>query len=106
MEILFEQYLELKKIQKFSENTKNETTNQNHRPIRRAEWTLGHVRFSNKITKPATKSSISVTKMSEMVTKVVTKTLEDRANDEIKMRYHIRQLRIAHFNMKKKACKV
>ena len=97
MEILFEQYLELKKIQKFSkvENAKNDTPNQKHRPIRRAEWTLGHVRFPNKISKQTTKSSISVTK-----------TLEDRANDQLKMRYHIRQLRIAHFNMKKKACKV
>ena len=107
MEILFEQYLELKKIQKFSkvENSKNETTN---RPLRRAEWTLGidHVRFPNKISKQSTKSSISVTKMTEMVTEVVTKTLEDRATDQLKMRYHIRQLRIAHFNMKKKACKV
>ena len=105
MEILFEQYLELKKIQKFSkvENAKNDTPNQKHRPIRRAEWTLGHVRFPNKISKQTTKSSISVTKM---VTEVVTKPLEDRANDQLKMRYHIRQLRIAHFNMKKKACKV
>ena len=105
MEILFEQYLELKKIQKMSkiENTKNEATNQTHRQVRRPEWVNGHVRFLNKISKQP-KTSISVTKVTQMVTDVVSKELEDRRDNQLKLRYHIRQLRIAHFNMKKKQC--
>ena len=91
MEILFEQYVELKKIQKMTkiESTKNEPTNQNQsiRPVvRRPEWVNGHVRFLNKISKQ-TKTSISVTKVTQMVNDAVSTELEDRRDNQLKLRY-------------------